>query len=225
MPLRTLIIGDVHGCALTLHRLLFDVVRLRRNDRVYFLGDLIDRGPRSKEVLDTIMRLQSAGYSISSVRGNHEEMLLNACRDRDDFRLWMINGGKTTLESFRADDACEIPLTYHQFLANLPLYVMLENFVLVHAGINCSVANPLADRDAMLWSRGMEVDPERLGNRKVICAHTPHTFDDIMATLSTDCIVLDGGCVYIGQPSFGKLVALELESMTLYHADNCDFPT
>jgi len=222
MSTRSFVIGDVHGCAHTLHHLLFKVLKIRRPDRVYLLGDLIDRGPRSKEVLDTLMRLRSAGYSIGSVRGNHEEMLLNACRDRDSFRLWMLNGGAQTLASFNVEDACEIPFLYRNFIAGLPYYQELDRFVLVHAGINWDAADPYADHESMLWSRAHSAHGRRPVDRRVICGHTSLPLAEIRNSLATDCITLDGGCVYAQHPALGKLVALELETMALYDASYCD---
>lgn len=168
------------------------------------------------------MRLRSAGYNITSVRGNHEEMLLNACRDRDSFRLWMLNGGAQTLKSFNVEDACEIPLLYRTFIAGLPFYLELERFVLVHAGINWDAADPFADHEAMLWSRNRSTHGNnRDGGRRVICGHTSLPLAEIMNSLATDCITLDGGCVYAQHPALGKLVALELETMTLYNVSYC----
>lgn len=222
MVARTFIIGDVHGCALTLQRLLFEELRLSRHDRLYLLGDLIDRGPRSREVLETLMRLISAGYSINSIRGNHEEMVLNACRNRDFFLLWIENGGKATLQSFGAEDACEIPHRYIQFLSTFPHYIQLEKFILCHAGLNCLAPDPLSDTESMLWGRDLPVIPERLGGRRVICGHTVLPFPKIVAGLSSDRIILDGGCVFTGREGYANLVALELETMTLYKSSNCD---
>ena len=54
---RTFAIGDIHGCAETLKKLL-DELRIERSDEIYFLGDYIDRGPGSKEVIDLVLKLQ-----------------------------------------------------------------------------------------------------------------------------------------------------------------------
>lgn len=219
---RTFVTGDVHGCARTLHELIFKVIRLRAVDRLYFLGDLIDRGPGSKEVLDTIIRLQSAGYFIRSVRGNHEEMLLNACRDRDSFLLWIENGGQATLRSFGVEDPCEIPIPYQRFMADLPYHILLDDFVICHAGINCAAPDPFSDTFSMLWGRDLPVIPERLGNRRVICGHTVHTLADIRNRLHSPGIPLDAGCVFAGRSGLGNLVALEIGTMTIHHTLNID---
>ena len=219
---RIFVIGDVHGCNKTLHEMIFKVIRLRTVDRLYLLGDLIDRGPGSREVLDTIMRLQSAGYFIRSVRGNHEEMLLDACRNRNGFLLWIENGGRATLQSFGVEDPCEIPIPYRRFLADLPYHILLDDFVISHAGINCLADDPFSDTFSMLWGRELPVIPERIGNRRVICGHTVHTLADIQNSLHATLIPLDAGCVFSGRAGFGNLAALEVRSMTIHHTPNID---
>lgn len=222
MSTRTFVIGDVHGCALTFQHLLFKIIKLRQSDRVYLLGDLIDRGPRSKEVIDTILRLQSAGYHIRSIKGNHEVMLIDSCLDRNSFLLWVENGGLATLQSFGVEDACEIPSTYRDFLTALPYYILLDNFLLCHAGINCRAPDPFADTVSMLWGRDLPAIPDKIGNRRVICGHTVHSLEDIANSLKSDRIPLDAGCVFTGRGSLGNLAALEIGSMNLLYSPNID---
>jgi len=134
MPPRTFVIGDIHGCAATLRRLVDGTLRPFPDDRIYLLGDLIDRGPDSKGVLDFIFELRERGLSVSGVRGNHEEMFLQAGNGDYDLSLWNSNGGQTTLESFQADGPGDIPHRYRAFLGALPFYLLLDDFVIVHAG-------------------------------------------------------------------------------------------
>lgn len=224
MTPRRLVIPDIHGCARTFRHLVEEVVRFEPGDTLYLLGDLIDRGPRSKEVLDTVLRLQAAGLAVVPLRGNHEQMLLDAGRDLDDFRLWMINGGGVTLANFGVKDTCDIPLEYREFLASLPYYVELEEFILVHAGLNFLIPDPLRDRAAMLWARQYVVDRELIGGRRLICGHTPQSRTAIRQSLTTDLILLDNGCVYRHHPELGCLTALDLDSMALSFQENIDLP-
>ncbi|BDV44142.1 serine/threonine protein phosphatase [Geotalea uraniireducens] len=219
---RRFVIPDIHGCSRTLDRLLGKVLRLQRGDELYLLGDYIDRGPRSREVLDLLLELVGAGYAVHPLRGNHEEMLLNGCRDRGMFRLWMLNGGDATLQSFGVEDPCEIPLRYRRFLGELPLYYLLPDYVLVHASLNFALADPFADREAMLWSRSLEVRKESIGGRRLIGGHTPVPRETIVAGLAGDRIVLDNGCVYAGRSGMGSLAALELNGMSLFFQENID---
>lgn len=219
---RRFVIPDIHGCALTLDRLLFRVLGLTRRDDLYLLGDYIDRGPRSREVMDLLISLSLKGYRVRALRGNHEEMFLNGCRDRNAFRLWTLNGGLATLGSFGVGDACEVPAHYRRFMEQMPCYLVLPDFVLVHASLDLSLPDPFANREAMLWSRSLEVRRERLGGRRVIGGHTPMTRQEIEQGLATDRIVLDNGCVYPERPGMGSLAALELDGMTLHFQENID---
>lgn len=72
MPPRSIFIGDVHGCARELERLL-DTLQWSSSDRVYFVGDLVARGPKSTGVLRIFRRIGAQG-----VLGNHEDRLLEA---------------------------------------------------------------------------------------------------------------------------------------------------
>lgn len=222
MPPRTFIIGDIHGCAATLRRLVDDTLRPSPIDRIYLLGDLIDRGPDSKGVLDFIFELRERGLSVSSVRGNHEEMCLQASVDHPYLGLWLANGGQATLESFQADGPGDIPHTYREFLGSLPLYILLDDFVIVHAGLNFDMPSPFDDTGAMLWIRSPYVDRQRIGGRRLICGHTPVSRTRLEASLNSSRIMLDNGCVFGERPETGSLAALELESLTVHYQENID---
>lgn len=221
-PPRRFVIPDIHGCSRTLSRLLTDVIRLEKRDELYLLGDYIDRGPRSKEVLDIIMKLKEEGYAVRPLRGNHEEMLLGASGDWSLFRLWVMNGGNATLDSFGAKSSTDIPAPYRRFIEALPYVIVLDDYVLVHASLNFQNPDPLADTMTMLWSRSTDIRKDLIGGRKVIGGHTPQKLDAIRKTLTTDRIMLDNGCVYTERKGMGRLVALELNSMTLYLQENID---
>src|SRR5512133_1769215 len=222
MPPRSFVIGDIHGCAATLRRLVDETLRPQPGDGLYLLGDLIDRGPDSKGVLDFIFELRERGLSVSSVRGNHEEMFLQASDDLYYLNLWAANGGLATLESFQADGPGDIPRRYRDFLTSLPFYIMLDDFVIVHAGLNFDTASPFSDTGAMLWTRSPFVDRQRIGGRRLICGHTPVSRTQLEASLESSKIMLDNGCVFGGRPATGSLAALELENMRVYYQKNID---
>ena len=219
---RTFVIGDIHGCAATLRRLVEHLLRPLPTDRIYLLGDLIDRGPDSKGVLDFIFELRERDLSVVSIRGNHEEMCLLAGDDHYYLNLWAANGGLATLASFQADGPGDIPHLYREFLGSLPLYILLDDFVIVHAGLNFDMPHPFDDTSAMLWTRSTSVDRQRIGGRRLICGHTPVSLDRLKASLTSSKIMLDNGCVFGGLPEMGNLAALELHSMTLFLQPNLD---
>lgn len=219
---RTFVIGDVHGCAATLRRLVEEGIRPGLYDRIYLLGDLIDRGPDSKGVLDFILELQGRGLAVSSVCGNHEEMCLLAGEDHYYLEVWSANGGLETLESFQADGPGDIPHNYREFLTSLPRYILLDDFVIVHAGLNFEPSDPFSDTWAMLWTRSPVVERERIGGRRLICGHTTVTRTALEESLGSDKIMLDNGCVFVERIGMGSLAAVELGSMTVLYQENID---
>jgi len=222
MSIRRFAIPDIHGCALSFAALLHDVLRIRTSDRVYLLGDYIDRGPRSREVVDHIVELRDKGFSILPLRGNHDDMLLRACGDLDFFRVWMLNGGGATLKSFDVDEPCDIPLSYRRFFNTLPFYLELDDYILVHAGFNFLADDPFSDKEAMLWTRTREVNSALIGRKKVIIGHTPVSRETIKHSLESDLILLDNGCVYTSRDYLGTLAALNLDTRSLYFQKNID---
>ena len=73
----------------------------------------------------------------------------------------------------------------------------------------------------MIWSRPSRVDRSRIGGRRIVCGHTPHSLNVIRQSLAADLIMLDNGCVY-DRPELGNLTALELDTMTLHIQPNID---
>jgi serine/threonine protein phosphatase 1 len=225
MTPRTFAIGDVHGCARTLRHLVTQVILLAPGDSLYLLGDLIDRGPDSKGVLDFIFQLDAAGFNVTSVRGNHEEMCLRAPYNQSAMDMWASNGGLATLASFQADGPGDIPHHYMHLLHSLPFYVLLDDFVIVHAGLNFELTapfDPFDDTGAMLWTRSDMVDRQRIGGRRLVCGHTMVTRQQLEASIASDKIMLDNGCVTARWPDMGYLAALELNSMQLSFQKNID---
>lgn len=223
MSSRRFVIGDVHGCSRTLRRLVALGIGFTRDDELYLLGDLIDRGPDSKGVLDFIFELREGNYTVTAVRGNHEDMCLQAGGGLEPYEMWLANGGQTTLASFRADGPGDIPHPYRSFLDSLPYYLLLDDFVIVHAGLNFDRSDPFSDTEAMLWRRECVVDLERTGGRRLVSGHTAVTRAQVEASLATNRILLDNGCVFApNRPGMGCLAALELNSMTLTFQENID---
>src|SRR5438094_10055645 len=117
--MRTLTIGDIHGCNVALGALLGHVQPLPA-DQLIFLGDYLDRGPASREVLETLISLGREHRPIF-LRGNHEVMILDAREDTLKANLWQSYGGFEALISYgaayRDDWPAHIPKSHWDFLS------------------------------------------------------------------------------------------------------------
>src|SRR6478672_11639404 len=96
--MRTLAIGDIHGCLRALDALL-ELVRPQPEDLLVTLGDYVDRGPDSPGVLDRLISLKSA-CRLVPLKGNHDLMMLDALDNPDAFRDWLSTGGRKTAQSY-----------------------------------------------------------------------------------------------------------------------------
>jgi serine/threonine protein phosphatase 1 len=216
---KTWIIGDIHGCCKTFRFMVEEVLQIQPGDALYLLGDLIDRGPDSKGVVDLVWELTEKGIECQAVMGNHELMLLRAHRTPEDYGLWMYNDGRATLHSFGIPDEeidgpeilSKIPRKYLDFFARMPFYLDTDDAFLVHAGLNGSIPDPLKDTDAMLWSR-KEYYPEKLLEGKpLVHGHTPNAIKSVLkqqGDIRGKIINLDAGCVYAQYPGYNHLAAL-----------------
>ncbi|MFC2107352.1 metallophosphoesterase family protein [Bacteroidota bacterium] len=232
------VIPDIHGCAKTLKSLLDFHVKPTKHDMLYFLGDYIDRGPDSKGVIDIIRKLQDDEYNVRLLKGNHEDYLIKAYAaesERKSFlgiksknrmkEEWKKYGGKETLESFGVKDLKDIPIEYIDWLAKLELFIELDDFVLVHAGLNFNNDDPFEDEHAILWLRDFKPQPEKINMRTLIHGHVPINLElihHLKGGNSYKYIDLDNGIYMSDRSGFGNLVALELNSMEVVAQNNVD---
>jgi len=226
MSKRTIAIGDIHGCSKTFGRLL-QALALEKSDVLYLLGDYLDRGPDSRGVIETMLGLLREGYDIRPILGNHEDMMLLALHKGifEDLLEWLENGGDATLKSYGVNHPQEIPEEHLQFLEGLPLFEVSERFVLVHAGIDCTRADPFSPggREYMLWDRTGLMNIGKLGGRRLVSGHSTRKLEEIRKASRKNHIRLDNGCVYGKRfPGKGNLVALDLNSGELFVQENID---
>ena len=119
--MRTLAIGDVHGC-LTAMKSLMDFVEISETDRVIWLGDYVDRGPDTAGVLEALIA-QRTNPNAVFLRGNHEVMMEEARIGLPEMRRWATCGGDATWDSyaerFDRDGMAAIPLSHWEFIREL----------------------------------------------------------------------------------------------------------
>jgi len=206
---RIFAIGDIHGSNEAFHQMLFAEIKINKHDEIYCIGDYIDRGPDSKDVIDTIMSLREQGYHIHTLRGNHEQMMMDAELSMENFQRWYNNGGNTTLESFDVDKYSAMPRKYKDFFENTQFFFSVDDYIFVHAGLNFERDDIFEDKDAMLWIRDFFPQQNKLGNQQMIHGHTPQSLHDIL-NQKGNCINIDAGCVYDNHRNLGNLIAISL---------------
>lgn len=168
--MRTLVIGDIHGC-LTALKTLVESLDLTPDDKLITLGDYIDRGPDSKGVIDYLLDLKTK-HNVITLKGNHELMIAGARNDEEELHFWLMNGGITTAESFNADTLDDIPEKYWDFLDDCLLYYETADHIIAHAGLEPNTFLSEQTTDSLCWLRIDETEPHMSG-KTLICGHTP----------------------------------------------------
>lgn len=222
--------SDVHGCHKTFNALL-DKIQLTKNDTLYLLGDLIDRGPGSKEVIDKVLELIADGYQVECLLGNHEWLLLNAPFDDNRMINWLSrNGGAITLQSYNIYEENyleSLPEAHSRFFKRLQYIIELDDYILVHAGINFKDEDPLSDYTSMLWIREWQkyIDPAVTGGRKIIHGHTPRLHTYLSGDIKNSKVQsynIDCGCVYNGLHFQGMLAAFNMDTLEVTFQENIE---
>ena len=223
---RIFAIGDIHGCGLTLEKLLLEELQITAEDEMYFLGDYIDRGPSSKKVIDLILQLQKENYHVHTLRGNHEQLFIDSEKDFENFDNWLANGGTRTLQSFGIIRFSELKEEYQSFFNGTEFYFDTPGFLFVHAGFNFDDENVFEDREAMLWIRNMKVDKNKTAGKLIVHGHTPTRLQtvrkNILSAQQTGAVNIDTGCALKNLPGYGFLSALEVATMHLFSVENVD---
>lgn len=226
--MRKIAVTDIHGCHLTFKKLIQDIVQLSLEDELYLLGDYIDRGPGSRQVFDYIFELKNAGHKVRCLRGNHEQVLLECIDGKGSFTTWLHYGGGMTLDSFNVEFPAQIMPKYLNFINELEYCIEVDNYILVHAGLNFGTLNPLENKHGMLWSRDWEhlADKEWLNGRRVVYGHTPVTKQVLEANLTRFrerlLLNIDIGCYGTYIANYGHLSAFDMTNEVLYFQENID---
>lgn len=213
MTKKLFVIGDIHGEYDLLEKQLQHV-----DDTQYqlvLLGDLIDRGPKVKQTIETVMVLVKEKGAVC-LKGNHEDIFLRWLNDPEEKMDWYRrNGGQATLEDllgkdvFRENSPVQLAQKIREqyphiiaFFEQLPLFYETSDVICVHAGVDLELDDwrQTSERD-FLWIRDEFHQAKNTTTKTIIFGHTPvqtlyqdeYTID---MWLSDNKIGLDGGAVY-----------------------------
>ena len=215
--MRTYVIGDIHGCLDELVYLL-EALPLDAPDRLIFLGDYVDRGPNSKEVVSYLIhRRQTRSEDMIFLKGNHEDMFLSYLGLPGKYGdMFLCNGGAATLASygmssrhhFPQDILHLIPQAHLKFFQELRSYYVEKTFLCVHAGIHPNKPLDQQEEEEMLWIRDEFILNRHILPYTVLFGHTPQ--EKVLFHLPYK-VGLDTGLVY------GNLLScLELKEKLLF---------
>lgn len=220
MP-RRIFIGDIHGHYEGLLR-LWNLIDPDLKDEIYFVGDLIDRGPQSAQVVDFVRR-RAAGC----VRGNHEQLLIDTFRDGSihmaALHAWHYSGGQATLSSY--EGSINTLMEHLSWIKALPLYLDLEDIWLVHAGLNPALPINQQSSHDLCWIRETFHSSERpyFDNKLVITGHTiTFTFPKVkpgQVVAGMGWYDIDTGAYH---PRSGWLTGFDWDNQKVYQANVFD---
>ena len=190
---RVYAVADIHGRADLLSQLFARIdadLSSRPHARAtqIFLGDYIDRGPNSREVIDLLIE-RGRTHDTTFLKGNHEECILQLMSDPTVFPEWKMIGGLSTVLSYgvaaagysdpqsyarlAAALAEAIPDTHHRFFRSLALSFTLGDFFFAHAGVRPGVTLEAQSAQDLLWIRNDFLWHEEDFGKIVVHGHTP----------------------------------------------------
>ena len=223
---RIYVIGDIHGRADLLRQMhgmiLADAAdRGSRRPVVVYLGDYVDRGLESRQVMDLLIEEPLAGFEEVRLLGNHEQAMLDFLEDAGIGPAWLYYGGAATLYSYginaqtrppegaerfswlSAELARALPPDHLRLLQSLSLHHVEGDYLFVHAGIRPGLAIERQQREDLLYIRDEFLNFPDSHGMIVVHGHTITADPDVrpnrigidtgaFATGRLTCLVIDG---------------------------------
>ncbi len=212
--MRTLVIGDIHGCLRALTGVI-DAAGPARGDHLIFLGDYVDRGPDSRGVIDYLLAL-ARRHTVIALAGNHEELMLAAREGPQMLRMWTLSGGDATLASYRggvsfSDALKAVPDEHWRFIETCGDYHETASHLFVHGYVDPQLSMAQQEPTVLRWQKFVDPKPHFSG-KTVICGHTAQRDGNPVNRGHAICI---DTCVYGG----GWLTCMDVDTGRLWQAN------
>jgi serine/threonine protein phosphatase 1 len=208
---RIFVIGDIHGCFDKLCALMDKIPLNFNRDQLIFIGDYVDRGSGSLEVVDYLIDLKKRVPGTIFLKGNHEDMLQNYLDGSDRF-TYLLNGGQRTLDEYlnRPNNPGKypVPSAHLEFFDSLHLYYQTDDYIFVHAGLRKKVPLESQKKIDLLWIRDEFISTNFNFGKRVIFGHTP--FKEPL--VQRNKIGIDTGAVYGNRLTCVQLPEIEFYS-------------
>ena len=207
-------VGDIHGQLFKL-KALMKRLNIKPGDELVFVGDYIDRGDMSFEVIEYLIALNEI-YDCVFLKGNHEDMFMDYLSQIHE-HIFINNGGQKTIQSY-ANNGFQIdrytpsklrkmPDSHMEFFRGLKDYYETEDFIFVHAGIHPGTPMERQPDEYLLWDRSFAIACQNYSGKTVVFGHTPNRH--ILNEKNKICI--DTGACF---ESMGDLTAVKLPERT-----------
>ena len=213
-------IGDIHGSWDKLRRLIARCEQHAdgRSAKFVFLGDYIDRGPESSDVIRFLIERQSdQGDSVVTLMGNHEAMMLGVLDGSMKRSIWLEQGGAATLQSYGVADVRDLPSAHLDWLRSLQLTHDDGQRFFVHAGVDPDLPLDAQSEPALLWIREPFLSDQRDYGRLMVHGHTPVRTG--MPDLRRNRLNVDTGAVFGGPLTAAVFDAVQTEPITFIQAE------
>jgi serine/threonine protein phosphatase 1 len=222
----SIIIGDVHGC----YKTLMELLKKLPDENIFFVGDLVDRGPSSKEVVQFLIDHPE----MRCVMGNHEQVMVDAVKSFSSYKLWVNNpriGGYVTAQSY-CEDKLNFKLfssklleefsEHYEYLSKLPMFIEEEDLFISHSYYDSATSweDIEAGEDSLLWNR-YEWPSDVIRNNKKMFHVFGHSPQEGEAHITKSFANIDTGACY-KKIGMGFLTAIQYPSMKIFTQENLD---
>jgi serine/threonine protein phosphatase 1 len=208
---RIIAVGDIHGCVHALEALV-DAISPTADDQLVLLGDLIDQGPESREVLDRVIELRKS-CQVVLIEGNHEEMMYAAREREAALRYWENCGGALTIDSYHFGGTIrDIPAEHWKLLDGCLPYYETDEFIFTHANYLPDEPMELQPGHELRWTvlEPAKMEPH-LSGKTVFVGHTEQRSGDVLDLGFVACI--DTACW-----RYGWLTAIDARTREIWQA-------
>jgi serine/threonine protein phosphatase 1 len=169
---QTFVIPDIHGRFDLLCSGLAQIAERSRDKAnvIVALGDYVDKGPASREVIDRLLAGVGEGLRLVTLKGNHDAMMVDAVRDPSNMASWLAKGGDTALASY-GGEIVNVPQSHVDWLNRLQLLHVDDHRLYVHAGIDSELPLHRQNEQTLLWKRYPKGFPGGFGKLHVVHGH------------------------------------------------------
>lgn len=171
----TYVIPDIHGRHDLLSEALARITQHSRGEpgAIVMIGDYVDKGPDSKGVIDRLLAGIDPGWSLVTLKGNHDALMVEALREPSKMAAWMGKGGDAALASYGGDPAA-VPPAHIDWLDRLQLLHADAHRIYVHAGVDPQIPLDQQSEATLLCKRYPKEFSDGFGARHVVHGHDNH---------------------------------------------------